>query len=125
MSMCKFFIKDSYLSANFFVLVEKLRLYKFVIIEFLNENLTEVVPKSWIKIDNNHHHQFFCQWPEKFNITKYASPQKNHLIFWKNFHVVLENFSGRFFIELNYMFFLYVLIFCVKPMLKYINKKID
>jgi len=56
-------------------MVEKLRLYKFVIIEFLNENSTEVVPKSWIKIDNNHH-QFFCQWPEKANITKYASSQK-------------------------------------------------
>jgi len=101
------FIKDSYLSANFFVMAEKLRIYKYVIIEFLNESSTEVVPTSWIIIDNNHQ-QFICQWPEKVNITKYASSQKkNHLIHGKVFHVVLENFSVRYF-ELNYMFFLYI-----------------
>lgn len=96
MSMCIFFIKDSYLSANFFVMVEKLRLYKFVIIEFLNENSTEVVPKSWIKIDNNHH-QFFCQWPEKVNITKYASSQKKPLDTWKKFPCCPRKFFSKIF----------------------------
>lgn len=43
--------KDSYLSEHSWVMVEKLKLYKFVIIEFVNEKYTEVDLKSWMKVD--------------------------------------------------------------------------
>lgn len=77
-------------------MVEKLKLYKFVIIEFINEYSTEVVPKSWIRVDNNLP-QFFCHWPEKANITKYASSQKNPSFLGNVMYVALENFSVRCF----------------------------
>ncbi|XP_022164089.1 uncharacterized protein LOC111029416 [Myzus persicae] len=76
-------------------LFEKLRLYKFVIIEFLNESSTEVVPISWIKIDNTHH-QFICQWPEKVNITKYASSQKKPVDTWESFPCCPRKFFNTY-----------------------------
>jgi len=41
-------------------MVEKLKIYKLVIIEFLNEKSIDIVPSIWISVDNV---QFICKWP--------------------------------------------------------------
>lgn len=77
-------ISDSYLTANFIITVKNLKLYKFSIIEFIDENSTEVVPVSWIQIDNKLK-QFFCKWPGNPNSAKLAYSQKMPFETWKTY----------------------------------------
>jgi len=67
------------------VLVEKLKSYRFVIVEFLDEKSTDVVPSIWISVDNTLQ-QFVCQWPNSLALLK------NHFLIGKAIFVVLGNF---------------------------------
>jgi len=63
-------------------MVEKLKIYKFVIVEFLNEKSTDVVPSIWISVDNV---RFICKWPNSQNVTKFSSSFKKPLPDWESY----------------------------------------
>jgi len=67
---------DSYLSANFVATIENLKLNKFVIIEFLEEEqCIEIVPSNWIIVDEILQ-KFTCRWPGSANASRYTASQK-------------------------------------------------
>jgi len=90
-----FFI-DSCLSANFIVLVEKLKSYRFVIVEFLDEKSTDVVPSIWISVDTTLQ-QFICQWPNSPNVSKISSSMKKPLPDWESYICSPRKFFSKFF----------------------------
>lgn len=84
---------DSYLEANFIVIKIKINQSKFAIVEFLNEQSTEVVPCSWIKVDYISK-RFTCCWPGSKNVSKFALSQKNPISLWEEHDCLPRKFFG-------------------------------
>jgi len=85
---------DSYASANFVAIVENLKLNKFVIVEFLEEDQSiEIVPSNWIIVDDILK-QFICRWPGSTNASRYTASQKPPTNLWDKYECIPRKFSG-------------------------------
>lgn len=93
MAICFFYFLDSYLEANFNIIQMKIKKSKFCIVEFVNEQSIEVVPCSWIKIDNITN-RFICCWPGSKNAFKFALSQKYPVDSWEEYDCVPRKFFG-------------------------------
>ncbi|XP_022182701.1 uncharacterized protein LOC111042416 [Myzus persicae] len=87
---------DSYITANFLIMTESLKVNKFVIIEFVDEaEVTEVVPCCWIVVDLQSK-SFVCQWPGGINVAKYIAYQKPPEDSWEEHKCVLRKFYDTY-----------------------------
>lgn len=85
---------DSYLSANFVAIVENLKLNKFVIIEFLEEEkCIEIVPSNWIIVDDVLK-KIICRWPGTTNASRYTASQKQPTNLWVKYECIPQKFCG-------------------------------
>lgn len=84
----------SYLSANFVAIVENLKLNKFVIVEFLEEDQSiEIVPSNWIIVDDILK-QFICRCSGSTNASRYTASQKPPTNLWDKYDCIPRKFSG-------------------------------
>jgi len=74
----------------------KLKSYTFVIVGFLGEKSTDVVPSIWISVDNTLQ-QFICQWPNSPNVSKIANSLKKPLPDWESYICSARKFFSKFF----------------------------
>lgn len=75
-------------------IAESVKLYKYCIVEFLEDEAAEVVPCSWIIIDNLAQ-QFNCKWPGSKVALKYIQSQKIPLLTWSTHACVPRKFFRK------------------------------
>jgi len=71
-----------------------MKLNKFVIIEFLEEEqCIEIVPSNWIIVDDKLQ-KCICRWPGSNNASRYTASQKPPKNLWDRYECIPQKFAG-------------------------------